>query len=110
MSNHLIKFIKRQWRAYQKQQRRQAYRDYLRSEDWKHVRRLKLEFAGHRCEKCGATDELHVHHLTYDRFGHENLTDLQVLCRDCHETVHGRKFGIGYPERDMRIEHENLGY
>ena len=107
---NLSRFIRQQWRIYQRQQRRNDYNDYMRSEDWKHVRRLKLEFAGNRCEKCGATDELHVHHLTYDRFGHENLTDLQVLCRDCHETVHGRKFGTSEPERSMYRSFEELGY
>ena len=86
------RFLRQQWNIFRRNQRRQSYNDYLRSDDWQHVRRLKLEFAGHRCERCGATDDLHVHHLTYDRFGHENLTDLQVLCKPCHQTAHGRTF------------------
>jgi 5-methylcytosine-specific restriction endonuclease McrA len=91
--------------------RRFRHQQFMASDEWKHIRGLKLDLASHRCEKCGVGDPLDVHHLTYDRFGgDELLTDLQVLCRDCHEAVHGRKFGIGYPERDMRIEHENLGY
>ena len=101
---NLSRFIRQQWRIYQRQQRRNDYNEYMRSEDWKHVRRLKLEFAGHRCEKCGAPDELHVHNLTYDRVGHENLTDLQVLGRECQEREHGRKVVIGCTERDMDIE------
>ena len=88
----LEQVIRKMWRDYEKIVRRQKYNDYLRSDDWKHVRRLKLEFAGNRCERCGATDELHVHHLTYERFGNENLTDLQVLCKPCHNRAHGRTF------------------
>lgn len=88
----LTDFIRQQWRKHQRNQRRQAYNEYLRSDDWKHLRKIKLQFAEYRCERCGGTDKLQVHHLTYDRFGRENLTDLQVLCKTCHEDAHGRKF------------------
>lgn len=33
---------------------------------------------------------LDVHHLTYDRFGREELDDLVLLCRDCHKEVDPR--------------------
>lgn len=87
----------------------------MKSDDWRHLRKIKLQFADHLCEQCrrpaSPGNPLDVHHLTYDRFGgDELLTDLQVLCRECHEAAHGRKFGVGYPERDMRIEFEELGY
>lgn len=37
--------------------------------------------------------ELHVHHLTYERKGHELLEDVLVLCLSCHEEQHpGRRF------------------
>jgi hypothetical protein len=26
-----------------------------------------------------------VHHLTYERFGHERMDDLRVLCKRCHD-------------------------
>ena len=40
----------------------------------------------HACQVCGgrATD---VHHLTYDRFGHEDMGDLVSLCRRCHSKI-----------------------
>jgi hypothetical protein len=31
-----------------------------------------------------------VHHLTYDRLGHEDPADLIGLCRACHSFLHGR--------------------
>jgi len=76
------------------------YEGYLRSKKWAIKRKLKLLSVDFRCEKCGYSgiDEtimektLDVHHLTYDRLGDENLEDLQVLCRDCHERTHGRVF------------------
>lgn len=91
--------------------RKRRYQQFMESDEWKHIRGLKLDLASHRCEKCGVGDPLDVHHLTYDRFGgDELLTDLQVLCRECHEAAHGRKFGVGYPERDMYRSFEELGY
>ncbi len=30
----LSRFIRQQWRIYQQRQRRKAYRDYLKSDDW----------------------------------------------------------------------------
>ena len=88
--------VRKMWRDYQQHQRRQAYRDYLKSDDWQHIRKIKLQFADHRCEMClmpaAPGNPLDVHHVTYERFGHENLTDLRVLCRQCHQTVHGREF------------------
>lgn len=32
---------------------------------------------------------LEVHHLTYERIGHEHPDDLIVLCPACHADVHG---------------------
>ena len=87
------------------------YDKFMASDEWAHLRKIKLEFADYECEKCGAAGPLDVHHLTYERFGgDELLTDLQVLCRECHETVHGRKFGTSEPERSMYRSFEELGY
>ena len=46
-----------------------------------------------RCERCGsrgsrANWELHVHHLTYERAGREELSDVEVLCLGCHNAQH----------------------
>jgi 5-methylcytosine-specific restriction endonuclease McrA len=39
---------------------------------------------------CNATTSLDVHHRTYERFGHEDVDDLTVLCRTCHDLFHAR--------------------
>lgn len=70
--------------------RQMPYGDYLQTPEWFHLRRLVLERAGRACERCGKTEcEWNVHHLTYERRGHERLEDLVLLCRHCHETAHG---------------------
>lgn len=37
---------------------------------------------------CGSKKDIHVHHLTYERMGHELDSDLMVLCEVCHDKVH----------------------
>lgn len=86
--------------------RRAKYDDFLSSLRWNDIRYSKLKRVGFKCEACGYgeghefQDEiLDVHHKTYERFGgDEYMSDLEVLCRPCHEKRHGRKF----PKRDNR--------
>jgi hypothetical protein len=63
------------------------YQDYINSFDWYLKRRKALERAGHKCERCHATEDvgLEVHHLTYERLGDENDEDLLVVCKPCHK-------------------------
>ncbi len=63
------------------------YEAYLRSDEWTAKRRVILERDGYRCP-CGSRRHLHVHHLTYERLGHELLDDLVTLCRGCHRRLH----------------------
>ena len=68
------------------------YQKYLKGSHWRKIRGKKLETAGQTCEECGANSFdviLDIHHLTYERIGRERLSDLKVLCRDCHEKAHG---------------------
>ena len=74
-----------------------TYKEYLQSPEWQVLRRIKLEEAGHRCMVCNGDGKLHVHHRTYERIRMELLTDLIVLCADCHRLFHFRD----QPEPDM---------
>lgn len=67
----------------------ESYRAYLGSPRWLTMRRLALEAAEGRCLLCNAAEGLDVHHRTYDRVGAERLSDLVVLCGDCHGRHHG---------------------
>ena len=65
-----------------------AYLNYLASHAWQVQRRRRLEFDGYRCQRCGASENLDVHHLTYARLGYEDIADLFTRCRDCHTHHH----------------------
>ena len=65
-----------------------AYADYLGTDHWQTVRRQKIMAAGFQCERCGSSDALQVHHLTYENRGAERLEDLEVLCGQCHIVQH----------------------
>ena len=63
-------------------------RAYLHSPAWQRRRQAALARAGWRCEDCGHTERLHVHHLTHARWGHEADEDLRVLCSACRARRH----------------------
>lgn len=71
---------------------KQEYKEYLRSSIWRQKRRLARLRAHGKCQRCGerlVKKEVHTHHLTYDRIGRERPEDLQVVCKGCHEFIHG---------------------
>lgn len=65
-----------------------AYTAYLESAAWQQKREEAFAAYGRTCNLCEAPDNLHVHHLTYERLFNEDIADLQVLCRTCHVTTH----------------------
>lgn len=64
------------------------YTKYIKSERWKAKRELYWAKNGRWCRACGGTDNLIVHHMTYDHFMREPLTDLMGLCYADHKEVH----------------------
>ena len=76
------------------------YKEYTRGTGWVDK---KKEFYQQKnikkeCKACGSTDQpLHTHHNTYCRLGEEQLYDLVVLCKPCHDEVHrvARDMGVG---------------
>ena len=64
------------------------YADYLGTMEWHQTRTQVVALAGGRCQVCNSPDNLHVHHRTYERRGHEELSDLTALCADCHGLFH----------------------
>lgn len=66
------------------------YSEYLQSDHWKGLRIKALKKSNFRCQLCNTkTKVLNVHHNTYERRGEEELSDLIVLCEDCHKRHHG---------------------
>lgn len=65
------------------------YRDYLRTPEWRRTRSAALVRAGHCCSLDAThTEDLEVHHRTYERRGEELAADLVVLCQRCHRLHH----------------------
>jgi hypothetical protein len=66
-----------------------AYQQHLKTPEWRNLCRLVKERARNRCERCGphviSVGKCAVHHLTYERFMRELLTDLQLLCSHHHQ-------------------------
>ena len=61
-----------------------AYDKYIHSAGWRRKAGQRLEMDGHVCQVCGR-EATEVHHLTYDRFGNEEMNDLVSLCQECHK-------------------------
>ena len=88
MDKRQLEYAHRAMAYHNAQVRAMDYRtEYLYSEHWARKKRLKLTASNYTCQRCGSRSNLDVHHLTYERLGHELLRDLVVLCRTCHERV-----------------------
>ncbi len=67
--------------------KKKAYKAYLRTAVWKAKRSLRLEIDNYECTGCQeiATE---VDHVDYARFGGQELmSDLQSVCKECHEAL-----------------------
>ena len=67
-----------------------SHDDYLNSLRWKEKREKALAYARHSCQICKSEKNIGVYHNTIQRFGKEYLSDLVVLCSDCHNIVRRR--------------------
>lgn len=63
------------------------YAKYINSETWRKKRQARLKMDGNKCRTCHSKERLEIHHVTYERFGDEDLDDLITLCRQCHEAI-----------------------
>jgi hypothetical protein len=68
------------------------YVDFLRSHHWKIVREYVLYKNNYQCILCTSTENLNVHHRTYEHRGceHKHILDLVVLCNSCHAKFHNK--------------------
>lgn len=47
---------------------------------------------GNQCDKCGSRIHLHLHHIKpLSKGGSNKISNLKLLCEDCHLKTHGRK-------------------
>lgn len=66
------------------------YEDYLKSEEWREIKRKVESRGGHWkiCEVCVSTEKIQLHHVRYSGIGKGNLNNLKPLCNSCHFKVH----------------------
>lgn len=70
--------------------------EYLLSKEWKLKRIQVKERDNHSCQLCGATEDLHVHHMSgYNLIPNEPIDCLVTLCKICHKAEHDR---VGFPK------------
>lgn len=81
---------------YQQTKRRQAEQALASNPPWSQVRQIAFEVLGRSCASCGAGYDLQVHHVRpVSQGGTNSLENLQVLCRSCHNKIHGQSSGSG---------------
>lgn len=66
------------------------YKEYLKSSEWLNIR-IDILSIRKKCERCGSSHKLHVHHLTYKNIYNESPNDLEVLCSGCHFNEHKKQ-------------------
>lgn len=65
------------------------YSEYIKSKKWKELRRKAYKRSSNKCEFC-EKKAYAVHHVKYPkRFEEDNLDNLIVVCKKCHELNHG---------------------
>lgn len=67
---------------------RLEYERYISSEHW--TARKRAFWARHPkvCRGCESTDDVQLHHGTYERMGRELDSDLFPVCQTCHTLIH----------------------
>lgn len=71
-----------------KVEKKVQYHAYMNSRRWRRKRASLIKARGSRCEDCGTTKRLTVHHKHYRTLGHERVRDVEVLCWQCHKERH----------------------
>ncbi len=68
------------------------YNEFLQDTRWFAFRKFVFSIRGCKCEKCGARENLQVHHVQYKNSllpWEYTCNDVVVLCRNCHKKIYG---------------------
>ena len=71
--------------------RKEYYNRLLEDKRWKEFRLKVMSERGSKCECCGGTDILQIHHTFYisGKMPWEyDIDDMRVLCKKCHQRIH----------------------
>jgi len=65
------------------------YKEYLKSEEWKQLRKKAYTRSKGFCELCGKKAE-NIHHICYPKhYSNDSLNNLLAVCERCHKLLHG---------------------
>lgn len=70
-----------------------TYDEFLQTLYWRAIAAFKRKQMGYKCELCGNSKKLNVHHRTYIIHGVEHTSeviekDLMLVCEECHRDIH----------------------
>ena len=71
--------------------RKEYYNRLLEDKRWKEFRLKVMSERGNKCECCGGTNILQIHHTFYigGKMPWEyDIKDMRVLCKKCHQRIH----------------------
>ena len=61
----------------------------LKQEEYDELKTVVLDRDGWKCQCCGSSENLQVHHLLHrSRLGPDELENLITLCANCHRRQH----------------------
>ena len=76
------------------------YQDYLTTKHWTALKKVIKEQYSNACSLCTSSENLHVHHRSYERIGREFWGDVILLCAKCHELFHKNcKAGLQFTQK-----------
>lgn len=84
-------FTEQEIKDIESHKRKEYYNRLLEDKRWKEFRLKVLSERGNKCECCGGTDVLQIHHTFYisGKMPWEyDIKDMRVLCRTCHQIIH----------------------
>ena len=84
-------FTEQEIKDIERRKRKEYYNRLLEDKRWKEFRLKVLSERGNKCECCGGTDILQIHHTFYisGKMPWEyDVKDMRVLCKKCHQRIH----------------------
>lgn len=67
------------------------YNWYIKSGYWEERKVKYYKTHPKVCTVCGATEQIHLHNISYDHLGYEGDWELAPLCESCHRVLHSIK-------------------
>lgn len=72
-----------------------SYSDFLTTLYWRVIAHVKRKRMRYKCELCGSSKNLNVHHKHYITHGIEHYSevideDLMLVCEKCHQEIHNK--------------------